>query len=521
MRRWQWLARAANRLHTTTQPQVVRRFLAFSEGQSCTPLRLAESERILRAQSFIAEAKIVARSDGADGVDIVVETYDEFSIIVAGSARARSPFVTAARLGDGNVMGRAMLMSAGWKHGGFYPDGYSARFEHHQLFGRAYDVSLFAAERSLGYAWAAEARHAFITDLQRAAWRMGATASEGYFSFERENAPSAALNIEQSHSDIGAVIRIGVPGRLSLFGASLSQEQVQPATLPVIISDSGLLADTSSAIIDRYVSRRTARANLLWGVRNVGFMRVSGFDALTGTQDLRTGFQFGTLFGRGLSVLGSEDDDIFVAVDLYAGNGSPRAFTAVQIRGEGRQNFDTNDWDGILGSGRAVLYLKPAFRHTLVTSVEWAGGWRQRTPFQLTLSDRGGGVRGYADSRAGGGQRLVARMEERWFVGRPRGLADLGLAFFADAGRLRAGDAPFGVSTPIKVGVGLGILAAVPPRSNHLWRVDIAFPMSADMHAGWEIRFSNRDITRAFWEEPGDVGRNREPSVPSSLFRWP
>src|SRR5687768_7365448 len=41
---------AARKLHSTTNPAIIRRYLALEVGSSCTELRRTESERILRAQ---------------------------------------------------------------------------------------------------------------------------------------------------------------------------------------------------------------------------------------------------------------------------------------------------------------------------------------------------------------------------------------------------------------------------------------------------------------------------------------
>jgi len=322
-------------------------------------------------------------------------------------------------------------------------------------------------------------------------------------------------------STVLTVEGIGEPGRLSLFGASLSRERELPGALPVIITDSGLFADTSTALTGRYVGNRTARINALWGVRNVRFVRVNGFDGLRAPQDLRRGFQLGVLAGRSLSVLGSTDDDIFVAADLYAGWAQRNTFIGLQFLGEGRQNYDANHWDGILGSGRAASYLKVTSRHTVITSFEYSGGWRHRTPFQLRLGDAQGGVRGYGDSRVVGHQRGVVRVEERWAWRSMGRAADVGWALFGDAGKMWAGDVPYGIDTPVRYGVGVGLLAALPARSRRLWRLDLAVPVTADEYAGWEIRLSSSDLTRVFWREPKDVARSRERFVPASIFNWP
>ena len=519
-RRWRALG-FVNDLHATSDPDMIRRFLILKVGDRCTELRRAESERILRAQPFLADATVLAVPDGNDGVRLQVITIDEFSIIGAATARNDAPFVKRLKVGDGNFLGEGVYAAVEWRDGLFYRDNFGGRFTDYQLFGRPYQVTVEGAREELGDRWSSEASHPFLTDIQRAAWRVSGGESRGYFSFLRENGPNAALEYRRAYADIGGIIRIGEPGRLSLFGASLSRERELPGGLPVVITDSGLYADTSSALTGRYGGNRTARINALWGVRNVRFVRVTGFDALQASQDLRRGFQLGVLAGRSLSVLGSTDDDIFVAADLYAGWAHQNTFIGLQFLGEGRQNYDENHWDGILGSGRFASYLKHAPDHTLITTFEYSGGWQHRTPFQLRLGDALGGVRGYSDSRVVGNQRGVVRIEERWSwrsIGRT---ADVGWALYGDAGKMWAGDVPFGVDTPIRYGLGVGLLAALPAGSRRLWRVDLAVPITHDEHAGWEVRLTSSDLTRLFWREPQDVARSRERLVPTDIFSWP
>jgi hypothetical protein len=519
-RRWRAL-NVINELHVTSKPAMIRRFLLLQLGDVCTELRRAESERILRVQPFLADASVLAVPDGVGGVRLHVITIDEFSVLGAAGARNSSPYLSRLKAGDGNLLGQAVYASLEWKDGRFYRDTYAARFTDYQFFGRPYQLTFEGARRALGEEWAAEASHPFLTDLQRTAWRISGGESHGFFSFRREHVEGPSLELRRNYADVGGIVRIGEPGRLSLFGASLSREREIPDLDPVIITDHGLLPDTSTALLGRYAVHRTARINALWGVRNIRFVRVAGFDALTATQDLRRGFQLGVLAGRSLSVLGSTDDDIFVAADLYAGWTHRNTFIGLQFLGEGRQNYDENQWDGILGSGRAASYLKYASGHTLITAFEYSGGWEHRTPYQLHLGDLDGGIRGYRHSRVTGAQRLVARVEERWSWRSMGRTADIGFAFFGDGGKMWAGDVPFGMDTPVRFGIGAGLLAHLPARSRRLWRLDVAFPLSADEHAKWELRLSSSNLTRMFWKEPRDVARSRERFVPSSIFNWP
>ena len=525
-RRSRWIAGVVRDLHVVTREDVIRRFLVLDVGDRCSELRRAESERILRAQPYLADARVVVRDDGNGGARLEVVTYDELSY-VAGLAASTvgGARLTALKLGNRNLQGEAVEVQGEWRSGGFYRDLYAVRLVDYQLLGRPYQLALEGARRPQGHNWSTEFTHPYFTDLQRIAWRATAGEIDLYQPlFRQGNLRTPAVNVARRYWDAGGILRIGVPGRLSLFGASLSLESERPAFAPVFVTDSGIVRATDSLAAEldgRWSPHRAARINALWGVRNVRFLRVTAFDALRGPQDMRVGFQFGTLFGRSLPVIGSDDDDIFVASDVYIANGSRRSFLALQARGEGREDGDTRRWDGVLTSGRLAWYARPASWTTVITSAEWSGGWNMRVPFQVSFADLDGGVRGYRDSRQAGAQRAVVRLEDRIFLGTVKSSADAGLALFVDAGRLWAGDAPFGMDAKPHVGAGIGLLAAVPPRSKRLFRIDVARAFTADPDAKWEIRMTSGDFTRAFWRDPADVRRVREKTVPQSVFNWP
>ena len=97
----------------------------------------------------------------------------------------------------------------------------------------------------------------------------------------------------------------------------------------------------------------------------------------------------------------------------------------------------------------------------------------------------------------------------------------IGVAPFVDVGKLWGGDVPFGVTTPLNTSVGLSLLASVPPKSQRMWRFDLMFPLNRDSGAKFKVRLFSRDFTSLWWKEPGDVSRNRERSIPTSVFNWP
>jgi hypothetical protein len=250
-------------------------------------------------------------------------------------------------------------------------------------------------------------------------------------------------------------------------------------------------------------------------------MQVTGFESLDGLEDVRKGVEIGTLLGRGIETFGGGGHDMFVFSDLYAGFGSPSAFAGMEVLAEGRKPEEDDKWDDLLASNRTVVYLKPQPRHTIVADAEWSAGWRQRIPFQLALADRDGGPFGYGRSTLTGGRRVVTRVEDRIYLGRLKQFAALGVAPFMHTGNLWAGDAPFGTTTGVKFSTGLSLLASIPPGSQRLWRLDFAFPVNPAYGAKWSVRLTSRNFTRMFWKEPGDVARNRERAIPTSIFNWP
>jgi hypothetical protein len=287
-----------------------------------------------------------------------------------------------------------------------------------------------------------------------------------------------------------------------------------------LVTTNGIQPDSEAARFSIYQPHRSARLNGFLGLRHLTFIPVRGLDALRATEDVPLGFQGGAVIGRSMAGLGDLADDIHVASDLYMAFGRAERLFRAEARVEGRRDNDANRWDGILTSGRATESVKLGGANTSAT-IEWGSGWRQRVPFGVTLGARDGGIRGFTQFGTLGGQRLVMRLESRWDIDRFARLGT-GVAVFADAGRLWAGDVPLGASTPVRTAVGISLLGALPPQSHRLWRLDLTCaqrPFGGGLR--WQLRFSGADRTRVFLDEPDDIARSRERTAPVSIYRWP
>jgi hypothetical protein len=509
---WRVLTRALLQ-QRTTRPNVVRDFLRLQPGDRCSDRAWTESERVLRAQPFIASAELRAVPDGAGGVRLVVRTVDEIPVIVGG--RIGGNRITGVSFGNGNVMGQGTLAVASWRDGGAFRDGVGLRLADYHALGGANVAALRLERDPLGHDVDASLSHPFYTPLQHDAWTAAYRTQERYDAFHRGAAAAISLPLRRETWRAGGVLRLGGVGQGVFAGAVGFGDRFEPTDAPVLVTDSGLVADDDPLLMERYgtLSRRNVAGVV--GVSALDFLRVQGFDALLGTQDLGRGVQLAVAVDPGIGT------GQFYAGDLYAGTGTRHWFVGARAEVEGRRPGGEAGWRDVVAGGRLAWYVKPAPTRTVVTSVEYGAAWRARIPYQLTLADRRGGLLGYGDADYAGARRAVVRGEYRRVVGSIPRLASLGVAGFVEGGRLWAGDAPYGVTTNTKGSVGLGLLAAVPKESRRMVRADVAVPLVRGGGAGWEVRVAVTSAARGFWREPGDVERMRSAPLAAGLFNWP
>jgi hemolysin activation/secretion protein len=99
------------------------------------------------------------------------------------------------------------------------------------------------------------------------------------------------------------------------------------------------------------------------------------------------------------------------------------------------------------------------------------------SPYQLTLGGRSS-VRGFREEDFPGAQRMLLTLEDRILIRWPApDLLDMGLTLFADAGRIWAGDVPYGMDSGWRGTVGFGLRIGFPAGSRRVTRMDLAFPV--------------------------------------------
>lgn len=517
-----WGRTIARTLHMETREEIIRRFLLFKVGEPCNQIKRAESERILRAQPFLVDARIRAYDDEKGGVLLEVETRDDFTLVVEPSISANSPRFRGIRLGDANMNGYARSGTIEWRDGLAYNDVWGLEYRDYQFGAGRNELHVVGRRNRFGQKMEMEFVRPYYTDFQRVAWQALLGGTRDPLVLFRSDSPESAVNVAHQYANIGVLGRLGPVGSMRLLGMSFTRERTHAGGDPIMLTPSGVKPDTVPGRLPEFRDQNVARVNLLVGVRAIRFVTVQGFDALTGTQDVRVGAQVGLVAGRSIDMGKNFDKDRFFTSNIYVGAGTGKWFFGAQGITEARYNLETREFENLISSGHAAWYFRPAVHQTTVLEADWAGGRRMRNPFQVSLADRDGGIIGYRNSRDPGARRLVLRAEQRLVIPTRFNIADVGLAAFVQGGRLWSEESvPYSVDSPWRGSVGLSLLTAIPPRSRRMWRLDFGVPIGTDRRGKFEVRLTSIDRTRTFWQEPNDVRVSRERTAPSSLFTWP
>jgi hypothetical protein len=498
-----------------TRESAVAPFLLVRQGEVCTETLLTESERVLRAQPYLADARATVTPDENGSVRVAFSTVDDIRPIVGLGVKNGSP--TRIKLGSGNISGYGMATSAQWQQGFAFRDGWSFRFADYHVFGRP---NLFDSQvewSPLGEIFTATLSQPLYSQIQKLAWSATVARVDRFQTFIRgENVDPLSLDVERRSWEMNAVYRIG-GGSYGLFGGvQLGGDRVNPEETGVIITSNGFVDDPDTTLGPRYSTQNHTVVAAILGARALSFFKAQNFDALEGAQDVARGMQFGGLFGRGV---GNGVGGWFVGAQMYAGAGTPRSFVGMQASLETARV--EGDWSDMISEGRVAWYSRPTKRRTQIASIEYSGAWDTSVPFQLRLGTDRVGVRGYEGSRTTGGRRAVGRLEERLvFPGIAKYLG-FGGAGFVDVGKMWAGDVPFGETVNPRVGAGIGLIFAVPRSSRQNLRVDVAAPLISDGGSKWNVNFTITAGRPRFWRPASDLARARSAAQTPVVFGWP
>lgn len=464
-----WLYRWANRLHVVTLEKTIAEQLLFRTGDLYKKRELEESERILRRNKFLYDAKIVPSQIDNGIVDLTVHTRDVWSISPELSiSRSGGENHTRYGIEEHNLLGR----------------GQRLRFIHDRDIDRN-ESSVEYADRYIG------AHHisglvrysdnsdgdAYLLSIERPFYALDTRWSAGgsilgddrrtpMYTFGEEAA-------EYRHQRDAFYFYKGWSkglrdGRVQRWTAGVAYDdnrfsQVNDPTLPALVPGDRKLVYPFlgfELVEDRYV-------------------KGSNRDQINRTEDFQIGLRLNASLGWADTSFGSDRAALIYSAASSRGFGSfEHKMLLLSASASGRLEAGN--------SANAQLKMQARFYHAqsdkrlFFASISGTAGHALDLDNPVEIGGHSG-MRGYPIRYQVGESRLLATIEQRYYTDwYPFRLARVGGAVFVDVGQVW-GPNPLGPDNRGWLSdVGFGLRFALTRVSDRVIHVDVAFPLNGD-----------------------------------------
>lgn len=468
-----FLFRIANALHIVTVPSVIESQLLFKPGDEYSSASLNETERLLRANSYIRSAEVDAYKNRDGNVEVDVTTHDVWSI---------STGLSYGRKGGKNSGG------FGIEDENFLGQGNRISYERSFDVDRTKNIFRFADPQLFGSRW--------LVDLR------AESNSDGSFGSLNLERPFYALNTENAYGiEANDDLHITPIYRL---GKTVDEFEHHRKYL-------NTYAGWSSGLVDGWVSRWTVGATyddnqfattddyplstsipdprtlvypwISYELLQNSYLEMTNHQRIGRVEDVYVGTRLSAKLGVASENWGSDRDAMLLS--LSAENG-------VEFDAERMAFFSLGASGRLERSGMVNRRVDAAVRYYQPESPRWVFYTALRGTFthdrdadtQLLLGGDNG-LRGYPLRYQEGDRQMVFTLEQRFYSGICLfNLFDIGGAVFFDAGRswknensLTGGDDNLGVLKDVGFGLRIG-----NNRSSHgaVLHMDVAFPLDGD-----------------------------------------
>jgi hypothetical protein len=499
-----------NVFHSRTSPNTVRARLGFREGDPVDSLRLAESERSLRTEKFLADAK-VRRQDLPDGRTAVeVETWDRWSTTILASL-ARSGGETSWLLGahEANLAGTGQDV-AFWYSSSSVRSSWTESYTNTAFLLPGGLFSLTWAELTDGHQVLASVGQPVRTVFQEWAWGLDfsdlistrrslasrsqrETLDSRYDLAWSEDSWLSSMPRSRNRTARFSVSNIqGRDTRLQISG--IAESELDSASTPrsAFGFDTTQLAALRAdpelhSWLRRPSQRDDRRLGMSVSVQSLKYARLRNFNQLKWTEDIPTGWKLtGTAMANVLSRGDVRDDGYLYGQGSWTGIEGAWYGTAA---GAWKSFFR----DGDPQAGSAALRTEgrwlaaPGVQAIANASSQVVTG----VPVGVTEVSLGedNGLPGYPARYLSGRGLFLSTAEVRWALPLEALTVAPALALVAGAGRVSDGPDVLG-DGPWRQGVGFGIRLGMTrsPAAivNHL---TFSVPVGRDSKLGWLISF--------------------------------
>lgn len=464
------LYRLANRLHIVTRDKVIRKQLLLQSGDEYSKRLADESERILRSNIYLYDARIEAVKAESGVVDLTVHTRDVWTLNPDISlSRSGGENRTKIGIEEINLLGRGQLLRVARLEN---VDRTEKLFEFaDRHLGRSWvDASLKIADNSDGKLNQLSVRRPFYALDTR--WSAGLTLFENHRREALYQSGDEAAEYRQRRD------------YLSVFGGwskGLQDSRVRRWTVGAVFDDNRF-SDVPNAGLPALVpdNRKLVYPFIGVDILKDDFQTSKNRDQIGKTEDFYLGARLSASLGWASESFGADRDALMIAARAGRGFGSLKKNALLLAASIDGRVESGNARNALLTASARYYKTQSAKRLFFMTLSATAGhALDLDNPVQIGGNN---GLRGYPLRYRSGDSKLLFTIEQRYFTDwYPFRLVRIGGAIFADTGRVW-GDNPAGSErSGWLTDIGFGLRFA-PTRSSagKMIHLDIAFPLDGD-----------------------------------------
>jgi hypothetical protein len=466
-----WLFRGANRLHIMTRESTIRARLLFREGDAFSRSKIAETERLLRSERFLRDAKISITKVCGHRLALKVTTQDVWTLIPSiNFGRSGGVNTLSFNISENNLLGTGRSLRI-------------ARFSNAERTGTAFgyednNLSRYRAHLAVDYENNDDGDKREIL-FERPFYSLDTRWSAGFHSltFDREKPiyfrGEEALRFRKQTrflSLYGGRSEGLVAGETSRFRAGLTLEEDTFDLIP---------GDPLST--NRPDDRKWVYPWISYEQIEDRFIVRENLDQINRSEDFNVGQQFRASLGIASSSLGSLRDGLIVSANYTRSlteNPTRLWLMDAGVRGV----WSEQGIENLVYSGSTRFYWQHGSSRGFFLRLSGDVGKNLYLDSPLTLGGDNG-LRGYPLKYQLGDRRWLLTIEERFYTHwQLWQLFDVGAAVFADAGRAWFANGDNGtIDDGVLADVGFGLrFSSFRAGHNKVIHVDVAFPTGSE-----------------------------------------
>ncbi|HAH04907.1 MAG TPA: hypothetical protein DCM05_00040 [Elusimicrobia bacterium] len=462
------LYRAANKIRIQTHDAVIARELLFAVGDRYDPALVAETERNLKLLPFIRHAEAEASVNKSGTVDVVMRTYDSWTLeVVASFKRAGGVVSGRAGLTENNLLGEGKMLSAIYRRDG---DASSKVFawKDPQFLGRPHlEYSMFAESAPGSQHYSLSLNRPFYASITRSALGGTALYTENSVSTYSGDVPAGLVRRR--------VIEAGVDYGIA---AATSTERIRRIKFGLLAhrADFRTIADLPSGPVPESEQLGFMKVGGDW--EELDFITVRRIEKFTHDEDYNLGFAANPAVAWAPAIGAFKTSEAQILPSLSLSKGFTWSSHLLFLKFDYSSKYVDGGNSNRLASLGATYYVRGLRYQTLAFHTGLDLGWHLDPSAQLTLGESTG-LRGYGLSEFTGNRRFLFNIEDRLYVWDELWrLIDVGAVLFYDSGYAWPSSSSVKLSN-LKNSVGLGLRLA-PTRSagNNPVRIDLAYALS-------------------------------------------